>query len=395
MFKTLCRLSLALCAGHSAASYAGPDPVDDFEFNRCNLDTGSRWDNSQTGTYIIPIRDYYVPRDLPIGGLIGSIGKDGVRFGTNNLEGFIINCNRNPAAPPDPKPEFVSDLQATAPLYGGTVPSFNGQDLTGKVFMTSAEGVGVALMMYGPYESDRIPASFTPEGGSRIAPFRAYNRNYSTNEVVSVGQLQITPILIKIGNIPPGRQTIDDRQLLQASLMPDLRKAFTVAITGSVTSASCTLNPANPVSDTPVKLGEWSTDHFNGPDSATTAVPFHINLLDCGDNPNPGSGFFQDEMGFAMAHIRLEGAAGSTIVDKDQGLFSLDSNSSARGVGIQMLMQDGLTPVKLGEDTPVKRIASAGPMQLDFTARLRQLPGSGTVTAGSANGALNFTISYQ
>jgi type 1 fimbria pilin len=393
MFKNLCRLSLVLSAGYGATSYA--DPFDDFEYNRCNLKTGARWDNSLTATYIIPIRDYYVPRDLPIGGLIGTTGADGIRFGANNLEGYEMICNREKNAPPDPKPEFVSELQATSRLYEGTLPSFNGQDLTGKVFYTSAPGVGVALMMYGPYYSERNPSDFTPEGGSRIAPFRAFNRNYSSNEATNVGPLQVTPILIKIGKIPPGRHTIDDRQLLQASMMPDLRKAFTVAVTGSVTSASCTLSPTQPVSDTPVKLGEWSTDHFTGPESVTTPVPFHINLLDCGDNPTPGSGAWQDEMGFATAHIRLEGVAGSTVVDKDLGLFTLDSSSSARGVGIQMLRADGVTPVTLGEETPVKRIASSGATQLDFTARFHQLPGSSHVTAGSANGALNFTISYQ
>jgi len=392
MFKILCRVTLALSAGYGAVSQA--DPGDDFRYNQCNLRTGTRWDNSLTATYSIHIGDYYVPRDLPIGGLIGTVGKDNIRVGGGGQEGYEISCNRNLTAP-GPLPEFVSDLRAIAPLYSGTVPSVGGEDLTGKVFLTSIPGVGVALRMYAPYLGASTPTDFTPDGGTRIAPFRAVNRPRGTADAVGVGYIQITPILIKIGNISAGRQSIDDRQLLEASLMPALPKAFVVSVRGSVTSANCTLHPANPVSDIPVKLGEWSTDHFTGPGSTSTAVPFHINLLDCGDNPKPGGGIAEDEMGFATAHIRLEGTAGSTVVDKDLGLFTLDSSSSARGIGIQMLRADGITPIALGEDAPVKRLVSAGPMQLDFAARFYQLPGSGTVTGGSAKGALNFTISYQ
>jgi type 1 fimbria pilin len=360
--------------------------------------TDKYYQNDLTATYIIPLGGhYYIPHDLPIGSIIG-VPTDAMQSVARSVEGYDPECYRKSDAPPYPQPIFESNLQATAPIYGGSVPSHEGHDLTGKVFFTGIEGVGIALKLFNPYAGLSSRSNFTPVGGNPFVPFRAIDNNTSSTYVVGIFSLAVMPVLVKIGNIAPGTHTFGPIQLIKGDMMPALPNAFTIAVSGALTVASCSLDSANPISDTPVKLGEWSTDHFTGPGTVTTAVPFHINLLNCVNNPiqgTPGTVPWGDESGFAVAHIRLDGRDGSTVVDKDLGLFTLATDSGASGVGIQMLRSDGVTPVALGEDVAITRLAPTGAMTLDFTARFYQLPGSPYVTAGSAKGALNFTLTYQ
>jgi len=163
--------------------------------------------------------------------------------------------------------------------------------------------------------------------------------------------------------------------------------AFGLALSGSVTQAKCTLS-ANPVSADPVKLGDWSTSLFTGEGDATDPVPFTIALNSCISDPLPGGTV-------TNAHIRLEPTAGSTTLDAGLGLFSLGSSSTAQGVGIQILGRDALTPVALESEVFQGAIPATGGMLLEFNARYYQTGPTRDIVAGSAEGALAFTITYK
>ncbi|MNN77821.1 Fimbrial protein [compost metagenome] len=105
-------------------------------------------------------------------------------------------------------------------------------------------------------------------------------------------------------------------------------------------------------------------------------------MSDCDDDP-AGS--------VARAHIRLEGALGSSVIDPSLGLFSLNDSSPAQGIAIQLLRSDS-SPMTLEQDEPVTWL-TIGDTRLDFKARYYQ--NGPTVTAGPASGALKFTISYR
>ncbi|MGE7991971.1 fimbrial protein [Pseudomonas sp. NPDC089554] len=107
---------------------------------------------------------------------------------------------------------------------------------------------------------------------------------------------------------------------------------------GQVQQAQCALKQ-DAVSANPVQLGKHDIAGFTGQGSTTNPVDFFITLSDCEDDP-AGS--------VARAFIRLDGVDGSVPVDRDLGLFTLTTDSSAKGIGIQVLHSDN-TPLKLEE----------------------------------------------
>lgn len=371
--KILNCLSMALLAAHLAA----PASADDYLHNQCNMMLGQTADNSLTMTLVGEIGDFYVPRDAPLGTPINA--PFATLVGVVNSQGLTVVCNRSGQ---DPQPVFTSDVVAVSTLYGGTLPNIGGRELAGKVFTTSIPGVGLAIEFESPYYSN-ASNQFQPTTPTRLPPFLAENRSTSGGQMIMQGVL-FRPLLVKIGNIAPGVHTIAPNVLVKAGFT-GTPNAYTLAVTGTVRTAQCSLALTDPVSEVPVPLGTWSSNDFSGPGSSTTAVPFYINLLNCEDDP-AGS--------VARAHVKLDGSGSSSIIDKDLGLFSLDSSSTATGVGIQVLQDDGTTAITLGEDVPISRIIPGAAMRLNMRARYYQL-GNAAVGGGRANGALNFTISYQ
>jgi type 1 fimbria pilin len=347
--------------------------------NQCNFIDGDNPTSSMTFTLFLG--EYYVARDAPIG---SPIGTPFTYKTAPNREGLTLTCNR--AGPNWPNLPMRSNIVAVGPIFPGTLPMIEGRDLTGKVFETSVAGVGVALEMESPY---RGPATnqFLSDTGTRLVPFTATNDYKEMPQGLSFNTLFVRALLIKIGPIAPGAHLISPRMLIKGDFS-GTPNAYTASVTGVIRQAQCSLSPTDPVSDTPVELGTWKTDDFKGPGTGTRSVPFHINLLNCTDNRGA------DEFGFATAHLQLDGALGSSIIDPALGLLSLDSTSTASNVGIQMLHADGVTPMPLSQVVPVARIANNGAMTLDFNARFYQLPGTPFVGAGSAAGALSFTLSY-
>lgn len=158
--------------------------------------------------------------------------------------------------------------------------------------------------------------------------------------------------------------------------------AATPAITGVVQQAHCTLL-ANPVSADPVQLGTYTLADFTGPGSYTDAKDFYVTLSNCRDDPAGG---------IASAYIRLEGAKGSVPLEPAQGVFSLDNKpGSATGIGIQLLRSND-SPMPLQQDEAVTPLV-VDKTVLHFKARFFQT--APTVTAGPANGALDFTMTYR
>lgn len=146
--------------------------------------------------------------------------------------------------------------------------------------------------------------------------------------------------------------------------------------------AHCTLL-ANPVSADPVQLGTYTLADFTGPGSYTDAKDFYVTLSDCRDDPAGG---------IASAYIRLEGAKGSVPLEPAQGVFSLDNKpGSATGIGIQLLRSND-SPMPLQQDEAVTPLV-VDKTVLHFKARFFQT--APTVTAGPANGALDFTMTYR
>jgi type 1 fimbria pilin len=316
----------------------------------------------------------YVPRDAGVGDPIGPIDQPFIQ----GSGGLTIHCVND-----DGRLTFEAK-SAVAPVPG-RIPRLNGMDTSGVLLQTNIAGVGALIKLGSPY--DGLTNGFWKlSGPDSIVPFNGYI-DVSTPFVLQHSVLRGVITLVKTGPIGRGMQPLDAGIELVNASFTGVPNAFGLALSGSVTQAECTLS-ANPVSADPVKLGEWSDSEFTGEGHTTDAVPFTIALNSCLSDPLPGGTV-------TSAHIRLEPAAGSRTLDAGLGLFSLGGSSSAKGVGIQILGRDALTPVALESDVLQGAIPATGDMLLEFNARYYQTEPSRDVVAGDAQGALAFTITYK
>ncbi|RMN94500.1 Fimbrial protein [Pseudomonas coronafaciens pv. coronafaciens] len=323
-----------------------------------------------TLNYHINVGTLYAPKDAKAGAVIGMAD---LPFSISSSESGNVYCVNDGHT-------LTFNSRAINPPFAGTLPPVNGEDVSGKVLDTGIPGIGAIIKLEHPF--DGVAAgSFIPLGKLPTVPFNA-QMQYNLPAPLIMQNLQGSVTLVKTGVIAPGPQVIGN-QMFYAALSAISGRAFEVRLSGTVMQAQC---GASAVSDDPVKLGDWRVSDFKGPTKGTPPVAFNIRLGACEADPA--------DVNIAWANIRLDGVSGSMPVPGTPGGFTLTSDSTAGGVGIQIMRNDGLTPVALGADVPIAPVAS-GTTMLDFSARYFQIDDTVAIQAGEAKGALSFTISFQ
>lgn len=311
----------------------------------------------------------WVARDAAVGKKIASWGLQ-IMTGT---DGARLICDN------DGLGTLTANVTTPLPLAPGTFPPVEGHNVDGKVLQTSIPGVGL-YVEFDSFLNGRANNHFKAVDGIGALPFVAEQTERMTpNNLTSNIQRLKYIALIKTGTIPPGPQSFS-QEVARANIS-DVGDALQLTISGQVMQAQCTLK-ADAVSANPVQLGRHDIADFTGEHTTTSPVDFSITLSDCEDDPTSS---------VARAFMRLDGVDGSVPIDRDIGLFSLTTDSSASGIGIQVLRSDN-TPLKLEEFIDMAAI-TPGTMRLDLRARYYQT--APVVTAGEAKGALNFTIEYR
>jgi type 1 fimbria pilin len=338
--------------------------------NNCSWNTGG----PAMMNYQRNLGTLYIPRDARVGSVIGTVD---MNHSTPNNAGLVAEC-RN-----DGTKRLMFNARATAPIFPGPLDPINGEDLTGKVLQTNIPGVGVRIKLGFPLNGGEAHTAFFPIGPPTV-PYDGFN-DKNLLVPIRLNSLVNQVTLVKTGPLAPGPQALDGSELFSGHF-PDLGKVFGYGMIGTVIAAQCSVG-ANPVSADPVPLGDWDSADFTGPGYSTRIVPFNITLSQC--ETDPGAGFV------AMANIRLEGILGSApIGPTTNGIFSLTTDSTAKGMGIQILKGDGITPVELATEVPLMKI-SPGTTVLDFNARFYQTEPATAVRPGLAKGALSFTLTYK
>lgn len=221
------------------------------------------------------------------------------------------------------------------------------------VWSTSMPGLGVRVthLDYGK----TFDFEYRKTGGGKV---------YST---ITIG---LRAELIKTGPIAGGtvpRTTLTRSKIEGEDDFAELNMAATV-----VQSTSCIL-------DTPhlsVPLGDQPSSIFQGPGSASEPVRFDI-ALSCD----------------RTANISLSMNGVTPPADANNGVLSLTGDSTARGVGVQILHQDG-RPFPLGPTVDVGESGYDGAVTL-FPFRARYYQTAPGVSGGTANATANFTINYH
>ncbi|RWU17869.1 type 1 fimbrial protein [Pseudomonas alkylphenolica] len=330
---------------------------------RCTWGSGS----PTSMTFQREMGTFWVPRDAPVGALIGKAS-----LYASNDQGANLTCFYDPVTP------VTATLPNSAPLFAGSLPPVGGKPVDGRVMETNIKGVGVFIDLMYPYDGS-ASNTFTPDNGTAI-PYSGV-MTPDTAIGMPLGAIYGEAMFIKIGDIDPGPQRIDQEVL--HGFIHDLGNVMAYRVKATVNRAQCTLK-ADAVSADPVLLGDYQVDDFKGVGTHTPAVPFHITLNDCIDSSAPGAKR-------ADVYIFLDGVKGSMPIEPEQGLFSLTTASEASGIGIQILRSDD-SPMPLRSDQLMKEL-DVGLTRLDFRARFVQTDPK--VTPGVAEGALNFTVSYR
>lgn len=145
---------------------------------------------------------------------------------------------------------------------------------------------------------------------------------------------------------------------------------------GVITVASCK------TPNVTVPLGSHSASDFATVGATSAPVAFNIVVNECSKN-------------MASVSYTLKPAAGISLVTKPFGQYlTLDSSSVASGVGVQVLKADGVTPVEFEHKYAATGYNPTAGNNFTIPLHARYIR-TGTVSAGSANSAAEFVMSYE
>lgn len=314
----------------------------------------------------VNLGEFWVPRDAEPGTVIAFIRR---KFSRDPLD-REIRCDN------DGDDVLTFLMPATVPVHSKPLPPVDGWDVTNKVLETGIPGVGLYIRLNHPYTGANN--GFRPVNDVAI-PYEGHNTVNISPTAMLINDLNANYYLIKTGPIPAGRHQFNTR--VATGSLTYLGTVLHLSVGAGVSQAQCTLK-ADAVSDKPVPLGSHDAAIFTKPGDSSPSTNFHITLSDCEDDPTNS---------VARAHIRFEGALGSSVIDPDLGLFKLSDSTPAQGIAIQLLRSDN-SPMTLEQDVPVTWLTT-GNTRLDFKARYYQI--APNVSAGPASGALKFTVSYR
>jgi major type 1 subunit fimbrin (pilin) len=149
---------------------------------------------------------------------------------------------------------------------------------------------------------------------------------------------------------------------------------FSLSSTTKVSVAACT------TPDVTVNMGSHQQWEFNGVGSATTpAVSFDIAVNACPSG---------------LAKIQYQFIPVNAVLDATNGVLALSDSSTATGIGVQ-LKDDGGNALNYKTQYTLSgyNTATGGSYNIPLTAAYYQT--ASTVTPGSANAVLTFTMTYQ
>jgi major type 1 subunit fimbrin (pilin) len=195
------------------------------------------------------------------------------------------------------------------------------------------------------------------------------------------GQVEVA--LVKTGAITPG--TFSGGALLEGALATS-SSAGAWAISTAVGHVSFTLTQTTvavagcTTQDVTVTMNSHQQSEFKGVGSATTpATSFNIAVNACPSG---------------LAKIQYQFIPVNAVLDATNGVLALSDSSTATGIGVQ-LKDDGGNALKYNTPYTLSgyNTATGGSYNIPLTAAYYQT--APTVTPGSANAVLTFTMSYQ
>ncbi|OPA86084.1 hypothetical protein BFW87_25345 [Pseudomonas fluorescens] len=349
---------------------------------------------AQNYNMALNISSLTVPRDAPNGTVLHR--QEFHQAG----EGGLITCralDRNDAPPVTIYFNVIGLLANT----GFTAAPFESQ-----VYATSVPGIGVSWFNGWNYV-----------GGTRInrpagsnCPFVRNAGSGTQSDICQSQRLTLTNrtrvALIKTGPVGSGTVRAADLGRLQFSLSipgENIPVMTEVGVTGAINVVSQTCTTPNVT----VPMGTHRTSTFTGVGSASPQVPFNLNITNCPGFPGYYGGTTTaatpaaSQSGPTNAGTRVPNTVSFrvdpvyTAIDAANGVFSLTPGTGvATGIGVQLLREGGaVQPLAQNRVLAISPTTSTTGFVISLAARYLQ--STSTVTAGSANAVVNYTLIYQ
>ncbi|MCE0915835.1 MULTISPECIES: fimbrial protein [Pseudomonas] len=312
----------------------------------------------------------YVPRDAPVGSVIGTANMSYVYRPDNPW-----NCGASD--------EWDVRFSDNFPVVNGIqLPSMESGISTATIVKTNVPGVGLVV------SSEPLKKYNVSSGSPPYVPYKTRLTGWVTQHTSATAKFT----LVKISQaIPAGSSKIENPYSTISYW--SYRRKHSIFLVGTVVRSECSIE-GNAQAYIEVPMGTIGRNVFKGKDSYTQSNDVLIPLTNCtpGSYPaNQGWNYYQN----ANAWLRLDGAKGSTIVDAGRGLLGLTPESTAKGVAVQVLRKDGVTPLPLGQAVAISRLSS-GNMNIELKARYIQTSDSSLgPEPGSANARAAFTVTYK
>ncbi len=177
--------------------------------------------------------------------------------------------------------------------------------------------------------------------------------------------------MVKVGPIPSGT-------VVPAGLVGTLRygavDVFNLYLANSLTIVTPTCTTA----DVAVSLGTQQATDFKGPGSSGATVPLNIPL-NC-------------EAFINSVQYRIDPA--TPVLNPSQSVVALDAESSASGIGVQVVNDAATGPVPLGTLRAFTGYQGAAG-SYSVPLRVRYYQTGATVKGGKANTSMTFTMDYR
>ncbi len=318
---------------------------------------------AQTFTVSMP-SSITVPRDAAVGTVLTTWVSTSA---TNNY----FNCQTNGGGATGTGFEPLSLTKA-----GMNVTSPHGSYT---VWNTNVPGVGIAIGVrvyvnqcgWQGFADLGVPSSFFP------SPWVGQACSGTGNSLTNGGQAEMA--LVKTGPITAG--TVNGGVLFEAAAavsqgggytMQTGRKSFSLTQT-VINVAACT------TPNVTVDMGSVKQSAFTGVGSTTPAVAFKVGVNACPAGLNS---------------IQYQFIPVNAVLDSTNGVLALSSDSTASGIGLQLKDSSGKA-LKYNSQYTLTSYSSAtgGTYTIPLTANYYQT--SASVTPGSANAVLTFTMTYQ
>lgn len=314
-----------------------------------------------TFTRTVDLGTLNIPRDAPLGTVIGSGWVD-VSPNTSSMD--HLSCFSRPGI--------------TTSIDSGSVVnniSVAGQSIpAGSVYSTNIPGVGIV------FKSSTLDLTTT----SGTPPYFPYAVRVPALKTFNITTISVNVLLVKTGVIAMGSQQLKSSSQIKVDGADVIEK---MTVTGTIIRSECVLPTTSKQITVPmgnISLSELKTTN----DQSAHMQSFEIPLTNCVSVNTANKGNQKEP---SYVNLSLSGNAGSAIVNSSSGVLGLNSQSTASGVGVQIL-QEGGAPMPLGKSVQMKKVTD-GAMSIGFDARYVKT--NDAPTPGSANASATFTITYK